>query len=472
MRMDDNRYTDILAQDQALFHLFLLPKAASLAFFENNVFSPSNRQKSQFVVHTTNLPRSVCPSRRPRRHHVQFKTVFSYYESPQIRPSCSPPPPAPRTVSFGKDRIFIPRISPDPSVLLSAPAGTTYSFGKDRIFILRISPDPSVLLAAPAGTTYSFGKDRTVRILDTARFHGDLLKSIFDFPLLKKLVAHPKFSMCCDCMCGVQGPYAQKILVEDLGVSSDSILRGTPLPDFGGKEAPHHGHADPNLTHAHDLVKRFGLNTDGSLMDVADASKLPFFGAAWDGDADRNMMLGRQFFVIPSDSLAILVDNCDECVPFFQTQNLKSAARSMPTSQAVDVVCKAKNIQLFETPTGWKFFGNLMESGGNLFPNKPIQNPLICGEEAFGTSSNHAREKDGMWATLCWLQILAHKNKERLQNPDADLISVSDIAEQHWNKYGRHYYARYDWEEIDGDKARGFMTALDARLGELKGRLF
>eukprot|EP00392_Amoebophrya_sp_AT5.2_P003209 g3214.t1 len=271
--------------------------------------------------------------------------------------------------------------------------------------------------------------------------HCELLKGIFDFPLIKRLVQHPKFSACFDCMCGVQGPYAQKILIDELGIKPESVLRGTPLPDFGGHDAPHHGHADPNLTHAHDLVNKMGLDTEGKpLQDGKTGPEdYPFFGAAWDGDADRNMILGRQFFVIPSDSLAFLVDQADQCIPF-------------------------------ETPTGWKFFGNLMESGDcAAFKDKPLYKPLICGEEAFGTASCHAREKDGMWAVLCYLQILAVKNESKLDSPDLTLTSVEDIAIAHWLEYGRHFYARYDWEEIATEKAKAFFADLESRLPTLVG---
>lgn len=218
------------------------------------------------------------------------------------------------------------------------------------------------ILAAKAGTVFTVGPDgadqKKITVVSSTAAHLDALKKIFDFEQMKKFVAHPKFSARFDCMNGAQGPYAQKILVEELGFKPESILRGTPMPDFGGMDAPHHGHADPNLIHAWDLVNKMGLDKTGK--PIGDAKDFPLFGAAWDGDADRNMILGRQFFVIPSDSLAVLVDNCDEAVPFFRDNGgVKSAARSMPTSAALDVVCKAKGVELFETPTGWKFFGEI-----------------------------------------------------------------------------------------------------------------
>ncbi|CAD7957006.1 unnamed protein product [Amoebophrya sp. A25] len=321
-----------------------------------------------------------------------------------------------------------------------------------------------------AGREYRFGGDKVVKVIDTAAIHCELLARIFDFPLIKRLVKHPQFSAKFDCMCGAQGPYAKKILVEELGISADSILRGTPLPDFGGHSAPHHGHADPNLTHAHDLVNKMGLDTEGKKLAGQDPLTYPFYGGAWDGDADRNMILGRQFFVIPSDSLAFIVDQAD-CIPYFkQNGGIQSAARSMPTSRAVDVVCEKKGIRMFETPTGWKFFGNLMESGDNAaFKDKPTYKPLVCGEEAFGTASCHAREKDGMWAVLCYLQILAVKNEKKLDVPDATLTSMEDLAIAHWLEYGRHFYARYDWEEVDSDKAKAFFTSMEERLEGMAG---
>ena len=190
-----------------------------------------------------------------------------------------------------------------------------------------------------------------------------------------------------------------------------------------------------------------GVAKDGSPV-TGQAEAVPSFGAAADGDADRNMILGTRFFVTPSDSLAMLVDNA-ELIPFFaQGGGLKGAARSMPTSSALDRVCSAKGIAFFETPTGWKFFGNLMDT--------PQYTPFICGEESFGTGSNHVREKDGMWAVLAWLQILAAKNSDGSK----ELHGLEAVAKAHWAKYGRNYYARYDYEGVDLDKANEMMARM------------
>merc|ERR1712063_192286 len=172
----------------------------------------------------------------------------------------------------------------------------------------------------------------------------------------------------------------------------------------------------------------------------------PTFGAAADGDADRNMILSSNFFISPSDSVAILAANADVIPQFARQGGLKAVARSMPTSGALDLVAKSKGIQCFEVPTGWKYFGNLMDSGTSYFPSKPQYTPLICGEESFGTGSDHVREKDGMWAVLAWMSILAHYNPEPQPSSDKPFVSVEDIVKAHWKKYGRNYYCRYDYE--------------------------
>merc|ERR1719410_1099131 len=205
-----------------------------------------------------------------------------------------------------------------------------------------------------------------------------------------------------DCMCGVQGPYARGIIEA---------------------ESPWHGHADPNLTYAVELVKTMGLDKGGN--KIATEKPPPTFGAAADGDADRNMILGSQFFASPSDSLAMLVANSD-LIPQFK-DGLKGCARSMPTSGALDLVAAKKGIECFETPTGWKFFGNLMDSGNpKYFPETKQYTPFICGEESFGTGADHVREKDGMWAVLAWLQILAAKTEA-----SGKLVTVEDLANKH-----------------------------------------
>ncbi|KAJ8447686.1 hypothetical protein Cgig2_031740 [Carnegiea gigantea] len=248
-----------------------------------------------------------------------------------------------------------------------------------------------------------------------------------------------------DALHGVAGVYAKRIFLEELGASESSLLNCTPKEDFGG------GHPDPNLTYAKELVQRMGLgksNTEG---------EPPEFGAAADGDADRNMILGKRFFVTPSDSVAIIAANAVGAIPYF-SGGLKGVARSMPTSAALDVVAQHLNLKFFEVPTGWKFFGNLMDAGLCS----------ICGEESFGTGSDHVREKDGIWAVLAWLAILAHKNKDNLSGEK--LVSVEDIVRQHWATYGRHYYTRYDYENVDAGGAKelmAYLVNLQSKLDEV-----
>jgi phosphoglucomutase len=288
-----------------------------------------------------------------------------------------------------------------------------------------------------------------IEVIDTTEVHVNLLKTIFDFHAIKKLLDRPDFTMVYDTMHGVNGPYAKKVLVDELKQSVAVLMNASPKDDFGG------GHADPNLTYAKELVKRMGLDRTGAKVNI-DVNAVPDFGAAADGDGDRNMILGKQFFVSPSDSLAVIVANAD-CIPFFRAQGgLRGVARSMPTSGAVDLVAKDLNLALFETPTGWKYFGNLMDSkelyGGTEYV------PFICGEESFGTGSDHVREKDGIWAVLAWLSILAHNN-ESAQKP---LVTVEDIVTQHWGKYGRNYYSRWDFEGVDKSQAETMMDKMRA----------
>merc|ERR1712048_806369 len=216
-------------------------------------------------------------------------------------------------------------------------------------------------------------------------------------------------------------------------------------------------------TYAVELVATMGLNKEGN--KIATSSPIPSFGAAADGDADRNMILSSQFFVSPSDSLAMIVANSD-LIPQFK-DGLKGCARSMPTSGALDLVAKAKGIDCFEVPTGWKFFGNLMDSGTSYFPDKPTYTPFICGEESFGTGADHVREKDGMWAVLAWLQILAKKSEAA-----GKIVTVEDVANEHWKQYGRNYYARYDYEGVDKPKAEEMMKAMAEKAGTLAGQEF
>jgi phosphoglucomutase len=234
-----------------------------------------------------------------------------------------------------------------------------------------------------------------------------------------------------DSMHAVTGPYAHAIFEKRLGAPAGTVMNGTPLEDFGN------GHPDPNLVYAHDLVEiLFGENA-------------PDFGAASDGDGDRNMILGRHFFVTPSDSLAILAANA-KLVPGYQ-DGLAGIARSMPTSAAADRVAARLGIECYETPTGWKFFGNLLDAG----------KATLCGEESFGTGSNHVREKDGLWAVLFWLNILAVQ-----QQP------VEQIVREHWQTYGRNYYSRHDYEGVESDRAHSLVDHLNAQLPTLKGESF
>ncbi|KAG5182433.1 Phosphoglucomutase, cytoplasmic [Tribonema minus] len=287
-----------------------------------------------------------------------------------------------------------------------------------------------------------------VEVVDPTEDYVRLLRRTFDFGRLRALVARPDFSMVYDAMSGAAGPYAKRVLVEELGADPACLLRCEPLEDFGG------GHPDPNLTYADDLVARMGLAADGSVLPAAEgAAEPPVFGAAADGDGDRNMVLGRRFFVTPSDSLAVIAANA-QAIPHFK-DGLKAAARSMPTSAALDRVGAALGFRVFETPTGWKFFGNLMDSkalGG------PDLAPFLCGEESFGTGSDHVREKDGLWAVLAWLSILAERNGD----PGAPLVGVGDVVREHWARFGRNYYARYDYEGCGADGANAMMEALRA----------
>merc|ERR1711998_427588 len=252
-------------------------------------------------------------------------------------------------------------------------------------------------------------------------------KTVFDFDAIRALIKRSDFKFRYDCMHGVQGPYALECLVEELGASPDSLLNFEPKEDFAGH------HADPNLTYARDLCNVMGVDAKGIAMP--DCTDPPFFGAAADGDADRNMILGKKFFVTPSDSLAILADHAN-VIPFFAQQGgLKSVARSMPTSGAVDLVARKNNYNLFETPTGWKFFGNVMDSK-TQFGGEDL-NPVMCGEESFGTGSNHIREKDGLWAVLAWLSILAFYNPDE----SSAFVHVETIVKEHWSKYGRNFYS-------------------------------
>jgi len=298
----------------------------------------------------------------------------------------------------------------------------------------------------------------SVEVIDTTAPSVKLLKSIFDFDAIKNLLDRPDFSMIYDSMHGVNGPYARAIFEDELGQDASVNMNAVPKDDFNG------GHADPNLTYAKELVAIMGLDKKGDKIDVGDR-KVPSFGAAADGDGDRNMILGSQFFVTPSDSLAIIAAYAD-CIPFFKAQGgLKGVARSMPTSGAVDLVAKDLNFDLFETPTGWKYFGNLMDSKA-LYGGKDYT-PFICGEESFGTGSNHVREKDGVWAVLAWLSILASENTDSSK----PLVTVEDIVTKHWTKYGRNYYCRWDFEGVDKVAATAMMDKMRADTAVNTGKV-
>lgn len=269
-----------------------------------------------------------------------------------------------------------------------------------------------------------------VKVIDPVNDYAELMESLFDFAAIRALLKngfHIKF----DAMHAVNGPYAKEILENRLGAAPGSVMNAVPLEDFGG------GHPDPNLTYAHDLVE---------IMYGADA---PDFGAASDGDGDRNMILGKRFFVTPSDSLALLAANATLVRGY--ANGLAGVARSMPTSAAVDRVAEALNIPCFETPTGWKFFGNLMDAG----------KVTLCGEESFGTGSNHVREKDGLWAVLFWLNILAVRKQ-----------SVETIVREHWARYGRNVYSRYDYEGLSTEAANDVMRHLRSSFAALGGMQF
>lgn len=265
-----------------------------------------------------------------------------------------------------------------------------------------------------------------VEIVDSVDDYAQLMQKLFDFDRLRGLLTSGTFRLCFDAMHAVTGPYAQRILEQMLGAPVGTVIHGVPLEDFGG------GHPDPNLVYAHELVEILFQDTG------------PDFGAASDGDGDRNMILGRNFFVSPSDSLAVLTAHA-RLVPGYR-EGLAGVARSMPTSQAADRVAKQLGIPCYETPTGWKFFGNLLDA----------KKVTLCGEESFGTGSNHVREKDGLWAVLFWLNILSVTKK-----------SVAKLVTNHWQEYGRNYYSRHDYEGVDSERANAMMAKLRNQLPTL-----
>ena len=291
----------------------------------------------------------------------------------------------------------------------------------------KISDLPDVNIKQTGKT--SFG-DFVVEVINPVIDYADLMAQLFDFNQIKNLF-QSGFTLRFDAMHAVTGPYAKELFVNRLGLPANSLMNCDVSETFGG------GHPDPNLTYAHDLV------------DILYGNAAPDLGAASDGDGDRNMILGNHFFITPSDSLAMIAANAT-LIPAYK-QGLAGVARSMPTSGAVDRVAAKLNISCYETPTGWKFFGNLMDA----------DKVTLCGEESFGTGSNHVREKDGLWAVLCWLNILAVKQ-----------CSVEALAKAHWAEYGRNFYSRHDYEAIPTETANGVMAHLKAQFASLPNQVF
>ncbi len=270
--------------------------------------------------------------------------------------------------------------------------------------------------------------DTSIEVIDPVADYAELMKQLFDFERIHQLFNSGLFQMRFDAMHAVTGPYAKRIIEGILGAEPGTVINGEPKEDFGG------GHPDPNLAHAKEIVK---LTSGINAID---------FAAASDGDGDRNMILGRNFFVTPSDSLAVMAANAHLIKGY--KSGISGVARSMPTSQAADRVADALGLECYETPTGWKFFGNLLDA----------RKITLCGEESFGTGSDHVREKDGLWAVLFWLNLLAVRQE-----------SVEQIVRDHWRKFGRNFYTRYDYEAVDKAAAEGLMEHLRSRLSALPG---
>ncbi|MGB0843251.1 MAG: alpha-D-glucose phosphate-specific phosphoglucomutase, partial [Alphaproteobacteria bacterium] len=270
----------------------------------------------------------------------------------------------------------------------------------------------------------------SIRVVDPVADYQKLMENLFDFDAIAHMFSQG-FSICFDAMHAVTGPYAKAIFEDRLGAASGSVMNATPLPDFGG------GHPDPNPTWA------------ASLMQLMASDQAPDLGAASDGDGDRNMVVSKNMYVAPSDSMAIIAANA-HLVPAY-SEGLKGIARSMPTSAACDRVAASLGIDLFETPTGWKFFGNLLDAG----------RVTICGEESAGMGSNHIREKDGLWSVLMWLNILAKRH-----------ASVEEVVTDHWGNFGRDYFCRMDFENVPSSDANDLVTRLQSLLSELKGKKF
>ena len=312
---------------------------------------------------------------------------------------------------------------PAPESITDAIYAATQTLGGYRI----AEGGPTLSLEAPGRCQLG---TLEVQVIDGVDDYVALMQRLFDFDQIGALL-QGNFPVAFDAMHAVTGPYATKIFERLLGAPAGTVRNGIPLEDFGG------GHPDPNLTYAHVLAE---------LLLKGDHYR---FGAACDGDGDRNMILGRHCFVNPSDSLAVLTANATLAPGY--AEGLSGVARSMPTSAAADVVAKELGLACFETPTGWKFFGNLLDAG----------RITLCGEESFGTGSNHIREKDGLWAVLFWLQILARKQ-----------CSVAEVMAAHWSRFGRHYYSRHDYEAIASDAAHGLYDRIKAMQPALVGERF
>lgn len=325
----------------------------------------------------------------------------------------------------GKDGDFgikynIPAGGPAPESITGAIHARTAEIAEYRIVD---APDVDL---SREGETLLGGM--TVEVIDPVEIYADLMRSLFDFEAIRSLFAGG-FRMRFDAMHAVTGPYAKAILEGELGAEPGTVVNAVPLPDFGG------GHPDPNPVYAAALMEE--MFSDGA----------PDFGAASDGDGDRNMVVGRNIYVTPSDSLAVLAANA-HLAPGYAS-GIAGVARSMPTSRAADRVAARLGVEAFATPTGWKFFGTLLDAG----------RVTICGEESAGTGSSHVREKDGLWAVLLWLNVLAVKK-----------MSVAEVMSEHWSTYGRDYYSRHDYEEVDKAAAEALMDDLRAGLGGLPGR--
>ena len=314
----------------------------------------------------------------------------------------------------------IPAGGPAPESLTDAIYRRSLEIGEYRIL------DAGDVDLSTTGTRTLGGM--RVEVIDPVAIHAELLRSLFDFDAVRALFASG-FSMRFDAMHAVTGPYAKAVLEGELGAPPGTVLNGEPRPDFGG------GHPDPNPVHARTLV------------DLVMGPEAADFAAASDGDGDRNMILGRDIIVTPSDSLAVLAANA-QLAPGY-AGGLRGIARSMPTSRAADRVAAKRGIRAFETPTGWKYFGTLLDAGL----------VTLCGEESAGTGSNHVREKDGLWAVLFWLNILARRRE-----------TVREILWSHWSEYGRDYYTRHDYEGVDQAAAEALMVDLRSRLADLPGR--